>query len=278
MAAPTFSDNRPTGNYEKPDASILVSIDHATGVDEDTINVTLTDPLGTAYSPVTSGVFDTANNFVGDIVAAGTNADVVIRGGHDPFMAGTWTVAVNADSDTGGEVGSTSWTFSVFGELSSTLQGIIDIMEGSAGVGRTIPVNEFRYLESIRDGEESKLAPTGETRPFMIADLGPADAQDNPGYVSGDYVWDSSVVRVTVLYYVLENQPLELEQTMADHRKMIRRAMEWPRNWGEVQDGWCGCEVVGIDKEAVTIGEGDKEDLLFVHYDLQVQTREKHEY
>jgi hypothetical protein len=275
MAAPTFSNNSPTGDYESFDVVIIVKISHGTGVDEDTINVTLTGPLdASATSVVTNGVFNTAAGYNGDIKASGTNAEVVIRS-HDWLMPGEWTVAVNADSDDGGEVGSTSWTFKIGSELTGVLLGMKDLLEGKEGVGRTIPQNTFRHY-NVKDGDEAMLNPAGKVRPFLLSVVGPAEAQDNPGNVSGDYVWGAHTIRLSILYFVQDNQAFELDLTMADHEKRIRQVLEWPRNF-HLFEGWCGCEIANGAVEEVSLGENDSVDLLIRHYDILVQTRELHE-
>jgi hypothetical protein len=260
----------PTGTLEILSVTISFHCDHASGVDSTTITLTLTDPQGTTHTPISLGVFDRANDWNGIVTTDGTGFDVAITE-HDALMAGPWSASATADSLDGGDDGTETWTFSVTSVMGNILLLIKDILEGRKGTGRTIPVGNFEHFNF----DEDDLGPggaEGETRKFALGIVGSTDDGSIPAFVSGDYVQDAQVIRVSVFYAVEPNMMLNLEIDRARDNLLIRRALEWPENWC-LTAGWTGAEVIAVTPEE--IGGLDKPQVIAVSYDLQISIREK---
>lgn len=272
MTAVAISQTTPGGTDEVVGVPITFHLEHASGIDTATIALTLVDPQGDTHSPIAAGAFDTSNDWNGRRVADGATGYDIVVDQHAPLQPGPWTATATADSSTGGEDGTASWTFQVVAVISGVLQAIVDILEGSAGTTRTVPADYFRHID-FDSTEMGAVGAAGPTRPFDIRIIAPASDPTLSDFVSGDYVQDATTVRVTVLYAAMPNSSLALEKTIGVDQMQIIRALEWPENWCATS-GWIGCEVTGVTREE--LGEEEQAQVVAMNYDLLISTREKH--
>jgi len=270
MADVVISANTPTSRYSNHSAPVTFLCSHGVGVDPDTITLVLTDSLGNSTTAL--GLLQAAaTGYEFTVTQSGTNYVVALRY-HPAFTAGTWTAVASADSVDGGDDGTLTWTFGVTSVLSSILEEIPNVLDGSSGSGRTMPAGRFRFFETGNLESVKALAASGKTQPYVMSVVSLGDAPDLPANVSGDYVYSSHIVRLSVLYALRPNNPLELEQTISNDEFQLRRVLEWPDNWADV-DGWCGTTV--IDETTEEVGD-ERIEVVAHHLDLLVQHRELH--
>lgn len=156
--------------------------------------------------------------------------------------------------------------------LSDVIDAIISLMTGSTGTGRVMPTAKFRHFDSPPD-RVGAIAANGAVHPFALSLQGIGSVPDVPSNVSGDYVYASHVIRMTVLYATKPQHAVDLERDMADDTFRIRRVLGWPPNWC-ITTGWVGCDFLADATEE--IGTDDKPEVVAHHFDLQVQLRELH--
>ena len=134
------------------------------------------------------------------------------------------------------------------------IDGIKLIMSGDSGDVRTIPSGVFKYV-SDDDDFDINLA-VDDPRPYYIEI---DEDEEGDSDLSGDYRHFSFDARLSVVYADKPHDRDGLESVMDRHRKYIRSALVWPRNWALVT-GWTGCEMtftrqaIGDETEDIIIG------------------------
>lgn len=137
------------------------------------------------------------------------------------------------------------------------LDEIRDLLEGSSGTVRTISSGTFKHFG---DDDDFDLAYAIDAPyPFFISPIRDIEEEDVPSNVSGDYHYLGKEIIITFVYSGKPFDKFTLEKTIAGHEKTIRKALNHPNNWANVDD-WCGCELefsrqsIG-DEDGLTIAE-----------------------
>jgi hypothetical protein len=151
------------------------------------------------------------------------------------------------------------------------LDGIKALLNGSAGVGRTIAAGSFRHIP-VAALEIGALAASGSTRPYTLtADAIVALDGEQMG-LAGSHVYGAHEIGIHILYGTKPHDMLTLEKTIAADEYKIRRCLTWPRNWATVS-GWTGADVTSCSRDL--IGEDETQSVLMLTVSLQVWHREE---
>lgn len=145
---------------------------------------------------------------------------------------------------------------------SNILDGIVNLIQGSTGSGRTITSGKFKHRpESLE--EVGVQAAAEEPRPFELAQYAGTEALDTPSNVSGSHVYGAAEIMLRVGYAGQPTKQHTTRKTILDDERTIRRALEWPPNW-VITSGWVGCRVGDSSINDITEDEG------FQHLALEI--------
>lgn len=152
------------------------------------------------------------------------------------------------------------------------LDGIRALLNGSAGVGRTIAAGSFRHVP-VSALEIGALAATGSARPYTLTADDVVSLTGEQMGLAGSHVYGAHEVGIHVLYGSKPHDMLTLEKTISADEYKIRRCLTWPRNWATVS-GWTGADVVSASRDM--IGEDETQSVIMLTVVLQVWHREDH--
>lgn len=121
--------------------------------------------------------------------------------------------------------------------LSNILDGIVALLEGSAGTTRTISSGEFKRREAITQSNAA-----AKPRPFILHADQEVEDESLPSDVAGNYVHRAWQVELVVGYADKPQDRFGLLKTMADDERTIIRCLGYPINWNTVS-GWQGAAI-----------------------------------
>jgi hypothetical protein len=121
--------------------------------------------------------------------------------------------------------------------LSNILDGIVALMEGTAGTARVIEQGSFKSVQAITQSNA-----VARPRPFVLHADDEAEDESLPSDVAGNYEHRAWHLQLVVGYADKPNDRRGLQKTMADDEQTIRRTLGYPLNWNTVQ-GWQGADL-----------------------------------
>lgn len=121
--------------------------------------------------------------------------------------------------------------------LSNVLDGLVALLQGSAGSTRTIAAGSFKRVERITPSNASS-----SPRPFLLFADDETEDEELPSDLAGNYFHRAWNLQLVVGYADKPNDRFGLQKTMADDEKSIVRTLTYRRNWATVAD-WHGLEV-----------------------------------
>ena len=153
---------------------------------------------------------------------------------------------------------------------SNILDGIIALVQGTTGSGRTVTAALFKHREESLE-EVGPQAAAKTPRPFELTDYAGTESLDTPSNVSGSEVYGAAEVLLRVGYAGKPTKQHTTRKAILDQERTLRRALEWPPNW-VITSGWVGC-VVG-DSAIEDISEDDDFQHLALEIPLTIDWRD----
>ena len=124
--------------------------------------------------------------------------------------------------------------------LSSVIDAIKSLLEGSSGTNNIIASNTFRWLP---DQDSFTAAHCGRNpRPFTIEVKEDAPVDGYPPFLAGSYNYQGKRIDVQVFYADTPFDALTLEKTIADNRVTILNCLLDPINFSAT-NGWCNVDI-----------------------------------
>jgi hypothetical protein len=126
--------------------------------------------------------------------------------------------------------------------LSNIRAGIVALLEGSAGVDRTIAVGKYSVVGE--DFEIQQARSVADPRPVYFEEDQEWEDDSLPTDVAGDFYYRSLEIPVYIGYgYSPDDSDIDRAQDIDDDEALAIRCFTYPLNWA-LTTGWCGCEVV----------------------------------